>query len=339
MGLTAAQTDRLYNAGKKINQIGTKMDTLAGDETGEGGLMYRLEGAGQMVAGFGEVAGRVGVAAGALLAKKPSFAVAAFSGITDTLNKTYEGVDKLWFGSDQAIKDHYKSAVQQLAENGQDLLENPETVPVEPLPPNYPIPPDYSSDFEDLQSDLESVSSDLDFLRDRAQTTSTNLVDLIFFLRGVGSANGETIEQFLARRSTGELSGDTGAIGGTLDLIDLAKGSADVAAVKSQDAATSAGLAQIKAEEVNSYITAACLSLALYPLNLAGSNAFQADVAAGIVTGEDSLISLRLDDTTGKWVPVLNPKQLTVLSPSGDARYAILGLLIDVVNGFNLIPR
>ena len=75
-----------------------------------------------------------------------------------------------------------------------------------------------------------------------------------------------------------------------------------------------------------------------YPLTLAGLQEFATDRAAGRVEGS-GLIVLRTDPGTGETAPALNPELLTIRSPSGDAAFSTLEILIDVMNGMGIFPR
>lgn len=84
--------------------------------------------------------------------------------------------------------------------------------------------------------------------------------------------------------------------------------------------------------EVLEYFEALQRGAGHYPLTAIGVEAFEEDVADGTVVGTGLIVS-RLDETTGKRVPAINPKLLTLKSPSGDATYNMLEVILDALSG------
>jgi hypothetical protein len=320
--ITPAVANQIQAAGARIGTIGQKIDTLAGDETGQGGMAYRVEGAAQAVMGFADIVVRTGVAVGAVVARKPSVAITAYQGLNETLEHIYGGVDKVWLGSDQAIADYYKSKAAYMAYFSKGLLERPDQVPIEETPPGYPsppVPPELSADLAQLLAAVMYLGT---YLSGRAGWAN----------EGPGYFTTDVdFNSMTHRGALAQVKWDTEA---AYSSAASARTAAEALEGLVTEAKTAAEVAGEKATLALATIQAAIQSLIRYPLTLQGISQYQTDVAAGRITG-DGLIVLYDTQTTQGWVPSLNPTLLTLTSPSGDNTISVLRLIVDALTALS----
>lgn len=128
------------------------------------------------------------------------------------------------------------------------------------------------------------------------------------------------------------------ALAGALAAQAAAEGvltAAEEASTASQGAETKADLAATNAEKVRALVETVRDALGTgYSLDAAGVATFDAEKASGLVDGTGLIVKRKVGE---EWGVALNPKLLTVRSPSGDTTDSLPQLLVDILTAAAVI--